>query len=62
MCFGQNSKNNKSENHKNPCLNRESNPGHLTTQSNVIPLHHRVNGRYRLFSSDLTASRQWVET
>jgi len=29
--------------HKNPCQDRELNPGPLTPKADALPLHHRVN-------------------
>jgi len=48
--------------HKNPCLSRELNPGHLALKADALPLHHRVNWEYRVLTSYLTVSTQWVET
>jgi len=31
------------DDHKNSCQSRELNPGTRAQQSNVLPLHHRVN-------------------
>ena len=66
MCFGQKSKNTttikQKIEHKNPCRNRKSNRGPLAPQMDALPLHHRVNWEYWLFSSYLTVSTQWVKT
>ena len=48
--------------HKNSGRSRELHPGHLATKADALPLHHRVNCEYRLYSSFFTVSTQWVET
>jgi len=34
--------------HKNPCLSRGLNLGHLACKADALPLHQRVNREYRL--------------
>jgi len=41
---------------KKPCRSRELNPGSLAPKADALPLHHRVNGEYRLFRSYLNVS------
>ena len=47
--FGQNVKTlHQKKTHKNPCPSREMNPGQLAPKADALPLHHRVNWKYRL--------------
>jgi len=47
--------------HKNPCRRRELNPEPLAPTADALLLHHPINRAYRLLTSYLTVSTQWIE-